>query len=205
MADSNVLLVGGAPGAGKTTLARAVAAELGWMALPGDALATAMRGVTTPETHPALHVVGRGLHVEYFTQGPPEKLVADAMDLQEEAWPGFERVTSFHARFGPSATIDSWTFSPANVASLGLDNVLAVWIVIDPSVLSEREEPPSDYIDPSPHPERRRANFFHRSLWCNEFMEREAKAHEMTVLYQDGSQSVADHVAAIIAVGGWGS
>mgnify|MGYP001816827187 CR=1 FL=1 len=193
-----VVLIGGAPGAGKTTLARAVAERLGWLALPGDALVTAMRGVTERATHPALHVAGRGRHVEYFTNGPPEKLVDDAIRLQAEAWPGFERVISFHSRFGPSATVDSWTFTPGNVAGLELDNAVAVWIVIDRAELEKREQPQPGYVDPSPDPERRRSNFLHRSLWCNGYMEREAKLHGMPVLYQDGTHSVSEHVAAVL-------
>jgi hypothetical protein len=174
-----------------------VATDLEWRWIPGDSLVNAMRGVTTDESHPALHVAAGGRHVEYFTEGPPEKLIADARALQETAWPGFAHVIRFHAKYGPSVVIESWTFSPYNVAALRLDNVRAVWIVIDLDVLDDREEPPPGYVDPSPDPERRRTNFRHRSAWTNSFVEEAATRLDLTILRQDGTQSVADHVAAI--------
>lgn len=196
--EPQVVLIGGAPGAGKTTLATAVAAELGWRWTPGDDLATAMRGVTSPETHPALHVAAGGRHVEYFTAGPPEKLVADARALQDQAWPGFALLARFHAKYGPSLVTESWTFSPGNVAALEHDRVHGVWIVIDPAILDEREQPPPGYVDPSDDPVRRRANFMHRSLWCNRFVEEEATRLGLPVVHQNGSKSVTDLVAAVI-------
>lgn len=198
-ASPHVLLVGGAPGAGKTTLAEAVAGELGWRWLPGDALVTAMRGVAGADTHPDLHLSGPGGHVEYFTDGPADKLVADAIALQSAAWGGFRNVIRFHARYGPAVVIDSWTFAPGFVAELDLANVTGVWIVIDPDVLEEREAPPPGYVDPSPDPEQRRANFLHRSLWCNDFVEREATRLGLPVLRQDGTTAVDTHVAEIVA------
>ncbi|HSF87215.1 MAG TPA: AAA family ATPase [Acidimicrobiia bacterium] len=194
---SKVVLIGGAPGSGKTTLAEAVAKDLGWRWLPGDALVTAMRGVASPETHPDLHLSPGGTHVEYFTNGPPAKLVADAIALQAAAWQGFEHVIRFHARYGPSVVIDSWTFSPGNVAALGLSNVIGFWIIIDPAALDEREKPPPGYVDPSTNPARRRANFRHRSLWCNDFVQREATRLGMALLYQDGATPLDVHVATI--------
>jgi 2-phosphoglycerate kinase len=198
----DVLLIGGAPGAGKSTLAEAAAAALGWRQLPGDSLVQAMRGAAAMDTHPDLHLSRPGGHVEYFTEGPPEKLVADAKALQDAAWRGFERVVRFHARYGPSVVIDSWTFAPSNVSALGLPMVFGVWIVIDLAVLDERERPPPGYVDPSPDPERRRANFAHRSAWCNEFVEREASRLNMPILRQDGTRSVAEHVDAILRIVG---
>ncbi len=55
--NTKVFLIGGAPGAGKTTLGSALAARLGITSLSIDDLKTAALAITTPETHPKLHVM----------------------------------------------------------------------------------------------------------------------------------------------------
>ncbi|MCA9946780.1 MAG: zeta toxin family protein, partial [Anaerolineales bacterium] len=67
MISNKVILIGGAPGAGKTTLGSALAVKLGVNSLTIDDLVTAVIAVTTPETHPGIHALRKGPHTEYFT------------------------------------------------------------------------------------------------------------------------------------------
>jgi adenylate kinase family enzyme len=55
MAESDVIVIGGAPFSGKTTLAKRLAAQRGYALVAIDDLGTAVRAVTTPLSHPALH------------------------------------------------------------------------------------------------------------------------------------------------------
>jgi 2-phosphoglycerate kinase len=55
MAESNVIVIGGTPFAGKTTLAKRLAAQRGYALVAIDDLGTAVRAVTTAQSHPALH------------------------------------------------------------------------------------------------------------------------------------------------------
>jgi len=185
-----VLLIGGPPGAGKTTLGRSLAAALGWTSLSVDDLMVAAKVVTTPESHPGLHVMKRPNHVEYFTGSSVDQLTADA-DLQHEAvWPSVERVIRNHATFGSPIVIDGWHLRPDRVTGMDLDSVLSFWLVIDPSVLEERERKNVDFFHESPDPERMLGNFMGRSLWYNDLIRRETTRLGLHVLFQDGSVSV---------------
>ncbi|HIF73207.1 MAG TPA: hypothetical protein EYQ61_11720 [Dehalococcoidia bacterium] len=88
MATPAVGLIGGAPGAGKTTLGRALGSRLEGISHTIDDLAVAAKAITTPETHPGLHVMTRAVtgmnSVDYFTASSVDKLIADAT-LQHEA------------------------------------------------------------------------------------------------------------------------
>ena len=55
MVASEVIVIGGAPFAGKTTLTKRLAAQRGYALVAIDDLGTALRALTTPQSHPALH------------------------------------------------------------------------------------------------------------------------------------------------------
>ena len=82
-----VILIGGTPGAGKTTLGSALAVKLGVTSLTVDDLVTTAIAVTTPETHPGLHAMRKGTHTEYYTNSSVEQLIADATARHEATWP----------------------------------------------------------------------------------------------------------------------
>jgi uridine kinase len=71
---TKVILIGGAPGTGKTTLGSALAVRLGTTSLSIDDLLTAAMAVTTPESHPGLHFKKGVPFQEYFTNSSLEQL-----------------------------------------------------------------------------------------------------------------------------------
>jgi 2-phosphoglycerate kinase len=187
---TTVVLIGGAPGVGKTSLGQALAARIDATSLTVDDLLTAMKAVTTPESHPGLHVMTRRDSIDYFTTTPIAQLREDASVQHEATWPAVEQVIRKRARRGPPIVIDGWSLRPGRVAALGLSNVASLWLVADRSVLEERERRNVEYFGRSPDPERMLQNFLGRSLWFNDQVEQEATALGLDVLRQDGRASV---------------
>lgn len=198
MSEPRVHLVGGCPGAGKTTLGKNLAVELGVTSLSIDDLFHAARAVTTPETHPGLHVMARVNSIEYFTEGPVEKLTADADTQHAATWPAVEKVIRNHAVWGDPIVIDGWFLRPQWVADLNLDNVAPFWLVVERTVLEERERKLEDFYGRSREPERMLRNFLGRSFWYNDFIEEEAARLGMPILRQDGTRSVEDLMGMVL-------
>ena len=178
----DVVLIGGAPGSGKSTLGRALAAELGHGSLSGDDLAIATRSVTTPEDHPELHLSGSAGHVTYFTNSPPEKLIQDAQDLEHAMWPVLDRVASAHLQTRDGVVIDWWLLRPEAVSAMTCDRVTSLWLHIDPDLLWERERRNTSFLGDSPDPERMLDNFMARSIWRNDLIEEQATRLELPLL-----------------------
>lgn len=187
--NSKVFLIGGAPGAGKTTLGSALAARLGITSLSIDDLKTAALAITTPETHPKLHVMRKEPALEYFTNRSVDRLKADATLQHEAVWPMVKQVVRKHAKWGSPIVIDGWYLRPNWVAQLKLNNVWSCWIVASAAVLEEREKNVAWYRD-SRDPERMLENFLARSLWYNDLIKEQATEHQMTILFQTGQKSV---------------
>jgi 2-phosphoglycerate kinase len=189
---SKVFLIGGAPGAGKTTLGTALAVKLGITSLSIDDLLTGALAVTTPERHPGLYFKGNAPFHEYFTNTSVEKLKADATLQHEEAWPIVKRVIDKHAGWGSAIVIDGWHLRPEKIAQLELKSIWAAWIVPLASVLEERERKNVGWLKDSQDQERMLANFLARSFWYNELVREQATEFQMNILHQDGGKSVEE-------------
>ncbi len=188
-----VILIGGPPGAGKTTLGAALAIRLGITSLTVDDLVVAAQAVTTRETHPGVWAMRKKNLplLEYFTVSSVEQLRADATQRHEATWPMLEGVIRKHAKWGSAIVIDGWHIRPSYVAQLKLDNVWSGWIVPAPEVLEERERRGAWYQGSS-DPERMLENFLARSYWINDLVEEQAKELGMNILHQAGDATVDD-------------
>ena len=79
MAESEVILMGGAPFAGKTTLARRLAAQQGYGLVAIDDLGTAVRALTAPQFQPALHPMAGWDYRAYYIAHTPATLIHHSM------------------------------------------------------------------------------------------------------------------------------
>ena len=154
MAKPSVFLIGGAPGVGKTTLGRALATRVDATSLTADDLLTAAKAVTTPKSHPGLHVMTVVNSIEYFTTSSVEQLAVDATVQHEATWPAIETVIRKRAAWGHPIVIDGWFLRPTKVAELDLDGVISFWLIADPVVLEERERKNIEFFGRSPNPEQ---------------------------------------------------
>ena len=105
-------------------------------------------------------------------------------------WPALERVISHRAKVGPSIVIDGWELIPAEVSTLQLARVSAVWIDIDPSALERRERILVSFYGASHDPDRMLRNFVPRGAWWNDWIREEARTFGMRIFRQDGNRSV---------------
>lgn len=188
-----IVLVGGAPGAGKTALARELAARLGVPTQTFDHIVTAIRAVTSPGTHPAFHR-GRSSYVEYFTEGSPAQLIEDALTLEQACWPAVERICAPSRAGETGLVMDWWLLPPSDLATTDVPGLAGLWIEIDHDALEERERANESFFAASADPERMFEHFMARSLWANEHYASEARRFGFPVLEQPGDRPIEDLV-----------
>lgn len=139
-------------------------------------------------------------HTRYFTETSGDRLIADAIALEETMWPAIDRVIASHATIGAPNVLDWWLFSPERVAALDGD-IASIWLHVDPDTLEERERTlNADFFAQSSDPEQMLAHFMRRSLWRNQLVASQARDLGMPVLHQSGAETVDDLIAAALGM-----
>ena len=70
---------------GETTIARRLAARLDYGPMSTDGLGQSIRAVTTPDSHPNLHLMSGIDYREYYVSRSTERLVQDAENQRQAA------------------------------------------------------------------------------------------------------------------------
>ena len=199
MEKPRVFLIGGAPGAGKTTLGCALAARLRASSVTIDDLMTVARTATTPESHPGLYLFTGMTYLEYFTDCSIDRLKSDADRQHEAVWPFVKNLIAKHFNWTTTPiVIDGWHLRPHRVAELDDDKIDSNWIFIDPKALEERERANVEWLQGSTDREKMFQNFMARSLWYNDLIKQEAEGQGMSVVHQEGETSVDDLCDAVL-------
>ena len=140
MIDNKVILIGGPPSVGKSTLARSIATRLGSGCISTDDIGVTLRSITTAESHPGLHPRDDVSHSDHYLTNEVDDLVRSAMQWHEELWPAIESLVRAHT-VGYSddpLIIEGWAPWPERVATLEYDGVSSFWLTMSDEDLESR-------------------------------------------------------------------
>jgi 2-phosphoglycerate kinase len=118
MTESDVIIMGGAPFSGKTTLAKQLAAQRGYALVAIDDLGTAVRAATAPQSHSALHPMAGWDYRAYYVAHSPATLIDHSMREHRALWPAIMAVIDAHLQWAGPVIPEGWQLDPDRVASL---------------------------------------------------------------------------------------
>jgi 2-phosphoglycerate kinase len=127
MVDWTVLVVCGAAGVGKSSVARPLALRYGVPLAESDDVVTALKALTTPATHPELHRWDTDPAARDWTA---ERIVEHALAVAAELARGFRAVLADHIAFRAPVVVEGDHLMPDLVA--GLPGAVAV-VLSEPS------------------------------------------------------------------------
>jgi 2-phosphoglycerate kinase len=108
-------MMGGAPFSGKSTLAKRLAAQRGYALVALDDLGTAVRALTTPQSHPALHPMAGWDYRAYYLAHPPATLIEHSQQEHDALWPAMAAVIEAHLRWAGPVILEGWQLEPERV------------------------------------------------------------------------------------------
>jgi 2-phosphoglycerate kinase len=193
LAESDVILIGGAPFSGKTTLAKRLAAQRGYALIAIDDLGTAVRAVTTPQSHLALHPMSGWDYRAYYAEYTPPMLIEHRRQEHQALWPAIAAVIHAHLQWAGPAILEGWQLDPECVRAVTHPHLRAFWLLVDDVVLEARLRADTAFYQGCTDVERFIRHYLARSRWVNDRV-RQATVHEASMVVQVEPDETVDAV-----------
>jgi 2-phosphoglycerate kinase len=182
-AKAEVIVIGGTPFSGKTTLATRLAAQRGYALVAIDDLSTAVRALTTPPSHPALHPMAGWDDRAYDLAHPPPTLIAHSRREQQALWPAIGAVSHAHLQWAGPVILEGWQLEPERLRSVTHPHLRACWLLVDDAVLEARLRADTAFSQGCTDVERFIRHYLARGRWANDRM-RQAAAYGVGVVLE---------------------
>jgi hypothetical protein len=194
----HVLWIGGAPDAGKTSVARALAAAHGLRAYHLDAAGPSHWARATPERHPCLSTFLAMSMDERWVLRSPEAMAEGVLGTgPEHTALAIEDLLALLSE--PPIVAEGPWFFPVDIAPLLSDSRQAIWLVpseeFKRASAARRGKP--TFRDETSDPDRATRNWLARDLLLGEHVRRQARELGLTVYDVDGSRSLDEMVALL--------
>jgi len=197
--------IGGASGAGKSTIARRIASERGLQLYATDDVMPDHARRSTPSDCPLLH--------EFMTMGMDERWVnRSPTDMLETFhWfrgEGFSMIIEDMLRLSkePGVIVDGFRLLPHLVKPLLAVRRQAVWLLPTPefrqAVFDSRGGPQWGFIGKTSDPERALRNLLERDAMFTQRLDQEAKRLQMNIIQVDATMTVDDLTSRVMEVFG---
>ncbi len=196
----NVILIGGSPMSGKSTLASSLASLLSFPCIPTDDLGTMAQAMVTKETHPEFFYKSDDESFEtYYSQTEPEVLFDDIYNFHMKLWPGVHNVIKAHANWSGPAIVEGYSLYPEQVNGLKEDKLKAFWLICEPEVFAKRFEARNE--NSFFNNKKMRENFILRSQLHNNFISEQAIKYNMKTIevrISDDSSSIYEKAKLLL-------
>lgn len=183
MTEMKVILIGGAPMVGKSSVARRLAARLGYGFLSTDDLAQGVRALTSPDSNPELHPMDGHDFREYYIRHSVDELIAKLHLEHRSLRKALDPIILSHATWGHPIVIEGWHLHPEWAAGITESNVTSLWLIADEDLLQSRADASVDFFQGSSDPCAMKSNYLQRSLWHNDQIKHAAERHLLPVVH----------------------
>jgi 2-phosphoglycerate kinase len=165
-AASEVIVIGGAPFSGKTTLAKRLAAQRGYALVAIDDLGTALRALTTPQSHPDLHPMAGWDYRAYYVAHTPPTLIEHSRREHQALWPAIAAVIHAHLQWAGPVILEGWQLDPDRVWAVSHPHLRTCWLLVDEAVLEARLQADTAFYQGCTDVERLIRHYLARSQHC---------------------------------------
>ena len=193
-ADSAVLLIGGVSHTGKSTLAGAIADQLGWRSLSTDQLARHPGRPWRDDNSSLPDDV-----VAHYQQLSPEQLADEVMDhYRVNVWPIVTALVSSHRNnpFDPNLVFEGSAILPERASAITQRCVRSVFLRADADFLSQRIRLSSGYEQKSAPDQQLIDAFIARALLLNHQLEAQAQKAGVRV-YDAADSNLLDQILTV--------
>lgn len=172
-----VILIGGTPFSGKTTIARKIASVLEYSCISTDDIGAAIKAII-PEYSPMTEIDYR----EYYIKHNVSELIEHTEKLHQKLWPAIENVIKAHSLWSNPIVVEGWALRPEKVLNLEYNNVKSIWFLADEKLLEERVKKDKDFYLGASDEGKMITHYLQRSFHTNKEIENFSKVNKIDVI-----------------------
>jgi len=180
---TKVILIGGSPMTGKSTVAMALASELKWACLSADDIGEVLQTVTN------INPMRGQNYSDYYMNTDKEQLIEDIKKYHAQIKPAIKRLIDIHRTWSTPIIIEGWALYPDIMDDLETEAVKSVWLIADKQLLETRLKSNASFYKNAGDPEKMIENYLFRSQWHNEFLLQQCKLRNQKYVLINGSES----------------
>jgi len=173
-----VILIGGSPMIGKSTVAVEIASLLKCQCLSTDDLGEVLQTVIS--INPMQGADFRA----YYANTSVEKLIADIQQYHKTMEPAIHRLIDIHGSWGNSLVIEGWALYPHSILPFQNESIFSCWLIAADGLLESRLESKTDFLAG-----KAAENYLLRSKWHNALLFDQCKSLKAHYSLIDGTES----------------
>ena len=200
MSIPKVVLIGGPPFVGKSSVARCLAARYQYGCISTDDIGKALGIITTAQTHPELHMADHTNYQEYFSLTPVEILIEYIKRSHEFIWPALEKIIQTHSSWGDPLVMEGYALWPEKVMAAKFSSTGSLWLTCDDRLLEARIRSQEDFYRGATDENALITNVMKRSSRYNALMLESAEKWRANVIHVRAAHSVEDVVDLCVSV-----
>ncbi|MDP4177132.1 MAG: isopentenyl transferase family protein [Bacillota bacterium] len=162
-----VILIGGSPTVGKSTIAMKLASEYGYNCISTDDIGEVLQTVT--DINPMKNMDYR----EYYIKKSIDELINDVEEYHSKIWPAIKRLIDIHSDWSTPIIIEGWALYPRLLKSVKADNMASIWLVGSSDLFRERLIRKEKFYSGASHANLLIDNYIKRSNWHNSKIKKE--------------------------------
>lgn len=173
-----VILIGGSPMVGKSSVSLTIASKLKYPCISTDDIGEALQTVA-----PINPMQGKDFR-DYYANTPIDRLIVDIQRYHKAMEPAIERLVEIHSSWGNSLLIEGWALYPKHIQQFKSNNISAVWLIACDGLLGSRLLGKPDFLDGVAA-----RNYLSRSNWHNTMLLEQCKAVDAPFVFVQGNES----------------
>jgi 2-phosphoglycerate kinase len=183
---TKVILIGGSPMCGKSTVSKVLASRLGWAYISTDDIGEIIQTVIDIN-----HIKGQD-YSDYYANTDKDKLIADIQEYHSKMKPAILRLIDIHSTWGTPIIIEGWALYPKIMNEIENQSVKSVWLIANKSLFENRFLNNIEFYQLAVNPKTMKENYLYRSLWHNDYILEQCKLKKQSYILVSENMSVDD-------------
>lgn len=183
-----VLLIGGSPMVGKSSVARKIAARHELSCMSTDDIGEIL------QTQVNINPMKGQDYLYYYENSDVDTLIEDLLQYHQNMQNAIERIVRIHSEWSSSIILEGYAIYPSNIQNKNA-NIDAIWILANEDLLEKRLNNAPAFQNASL---KAKENYLKRSIWHNQFLEKECAKYNCKSIRVNGVETVNDLMVKIL-------